>query len=503
MHIQMVSPEAVPFAKTGGLADVATGLSKALAELGHQVTLVMPCHRRFIPEQDRGERIAEVSVDLHHLSVKGIVRRTKIPDSSVDVLLVDQPTYFDRESLYTRGGHDYPDNAERFIFFSRAAFEIAHSLTLPDVMHVNDWQTGLIPALVAHHRKHDPRIARLASVLTIHNMAFHGQFPHWQMELTGLPKDYFNWRQMEYYGHLNLLKTGFTMADMVTTVSPTYAREICRPEYGYGLDSALLMRGDDVVGILNGVDVDVWNPAVDPHIAERYTPATVGVGKPKCKQALQRELGLHERSEPLLFGMVSRLTDQKGLDLITARMEDIISADVQFVFLGTGDKWYEESLRELQYRHPGRVATVIGFDDGLAHRIEAGADAYLMPSRFEPCGLSQMIAQRYGTLPIARATGGGERIVYANRAFESLSGFSCHELEGRGWAGDALEFLQLQANVRFDTSRLRQSQTISMPLTLAARNISLEHAVGGVLLASGCRASLEGETIVIELQEEH
>lgn len=406
MHVMMVSSEAVPYAKTGGLADVATGLCKALADLGHQVTLVIPCHRRFIPERARGEVVAEVSIDLKHVSMKGGVWRTRLSDSSLDILLIDQPAYFDRDQLYTQNGQDYGDNAERFIFFSRAAFELARTLVRPDVIHANDWQTGLVAALVRHHRESDPRIERLGSVLTIHNMAFHGQFPWWQMELTGLPQQYFNWQQMEYYGHLNLLKTGITMADMVTTVSPTYAREICRPEFGYGLDAALLSRGDALVGILNGVDTDVWNPAVDPHIAARFTPDTVTAGKPECKQALQRELGLHERPEPLLFGMVSRLTDQKGLDLITSKMEEMICADVQFVFLGTGEPWYEEALRQFQHRYPGRVATVIGFDDGLAHRIEAGADAYLMPSRFEPCGLNQQYSLLYGTLPIVHAVGG-------------------------------------------------------------------------------------------------
>lgn len=406
MHVLMASSEAVPFAKTGGLADVASGLSKALADAGHQVTLVLPCYRQFISEADRGEPIASVSVNLKNVCAHAGIRRTRIPDTDVDVLLIDQPAYFDRNGLYTESGKDYPDNAERFIFFSRAIFEITQTLVRPDVVHANDWQTALLPPLVAHFRPFYPRIAHVGTVLTIHNMAFHGQFPWWQMELTGMPHRYFNWREMEFYGHLNLLKSGITMADMVTTVSPTYAREICQPEHGFGLDPVLVMRGETLVGILNGVDTHVWNPALDPHIAVRYSPETSLEGKQQCKRALQDELGLASRSEPLLFGMISRLTDQKGLDLITEKIDEILNADVQFVFLGTGDARYEEALRRLQQQYPGRVAAVIGFDDGLAHRIEAGADAYLMPSRFEPCGLNQQYSLMYGTPPIVHAVGG-------------------------------------------------------------------------------------------------
>jgi starch synthase len=402
----MASSEAVPYAKTGGLADVATGLSKALADAGHDVTLALPLHRRFIPEPRRGEPVALVNVELRHTTIKATVRRSVLPGSTVEVLLIDQPNFFDRKQLYTEGGNDYPDNAERFIFFSRAVQEIAQTLTRPNVIHANDWQTGLIPALIKHERTQGGRFINTGTVLTIHNMAFHGQFPGWQMELTGLPQHYFNWQQMEYYGHLNLLKTGISMADMVTTVSPTYAREICRPEFGYGLDPLLVMRGSSLAGILNGVDTKEWNPATDDFLANRYSPTTAPEGKPRCKQALQEEAGLHPRGEAMLLGMVSRLTDQKGLDLIVSRADELLNADVQMVFLGTGDRYFEDALRSLQARHPGRVAVRIGFDEGLAHRIEAGCDAYLMPSRFEPCGLNQQYSLIYGTPPIVHATGG-------------------------------------------------------------------------------------------------
>jgi len=406
MHILMASSEAVPYAKTGGLADVATGLSKALSEAGHDVTLVLPLYRRVIPESRRGEPVAIINVDLRNSTVKATVRRSLLVGTNVEILLVDQPTYFDRRSLYTENGADYPDNAERFIFFSRAVMEIAQSLARPNIIHVNDWQTALVPALVQHARSQGGRFVNTGTVLTIHNMAFHGQFPGWQMELTGLPQEYFNWQQLEYYGHLNLLKAGITMADMVTTVSQTYAREICQPQFGCGLDPLLLQRGVSLVGILNGVDTKEWNPELDPNLPVNFTAATVETGKAQCKAILQADLGLEVRPEAMLFGMVSRLTDQKGLDLISAKADELLAADIQLAFLGSGDRWFEDYLRALQHRYPGKVAVQIGFDERLAHRIEAGADAYLMPSRFEPCGLNQQYSLLYGTIPIVHAVGG-------------------------------------------------------------------------------------------------
>jgi starch synthase len=415
MRILMASSEAVPYAKTGGLADVATGLSRALADAGHDVTLILPLYRRLIPDARRGEQVALVNVDMRQASVRATIRRTLLPGTSVEVLLVDQPNYFDRRSLYTEHGSDYPDNAERFIFFSRAILEVAQTLTRPHIIHCNDWQTALIPALIRNERENGGRFVNTGTVITIHNMAFHGQFAGWQMELTGLPEKYFNWQQMEHYGHLNLLKTGIALSDMVTTVSPSYAREICQPEYGCGLDPLLLGLGDRLVGILNGVDTSHWNPATDEHLPVNFDLQTVTKGKPRCKARLQTDMGLDVREEAFLLGMVSRMTDQKGLDLIMAKADELLRADVQMVFLGTGERHFEDGLRSLQGRYPGRVAVRIGFDEKLAHCIEAGADAYLMPSRFEPCGLNQMYSQIYGTVPIVHAIGGlADSVVDAN-----------------------------------------------------------------------------------------
>jgi len=406
MHILIATSEAVPFAKTGGLADVSSGLANALAAKGHKVTLMMPCYRRLIEERKRSRVVGQVTVKLGKFPVSADVLQTNLPDTKVEVLFVDRPEFFDRANLYTEDGKDFDDNAERFLFFSRAVAEYAEQEIKPDVIHVNDWQTALIPALVSNDLATERVTKRAATVLTIHNMAFHGRFPSEKMGLTGLPWELFNWKQFEYYDELNLLKGGIACADMVTTVSPTYATEIRGEEYGYGLDQTLLERGDSLVGILNGVDTKIWNPATDQLIETNYDGDTFAVGKLACKRALQKELGLPVRDEAMVFGMVSRLTDQKGLDLITKQADAILEADVQFAFLGTGDPAHEKKLNELQAAYPEKVSATIGFDEGLAHRIEAGSDAYLMPSSFEPCGLNQMYSLIYGTVPIVHAVGG-------------------------------------------------------------------------------------------------
>lgn len=407
MRVLMVASEATPFAKTGGLADVASGLSKALAAIGHEVTLVLPHYRQVIKPSLTGELVGKVTIPVGEKRVEAEIRSTTLPGSTVRVLLIDQPDYFDRAGLYVEKGHDYTDNAERFIFFSRAVLEAARQLDLqPDVIHANDWQTGIIPAMLASEYRLQPWFQKTASVFTIHNMAFQGRYPWWEYKLSGLRWELFNWRQLEFYGELNLLKAGIAMSEIVTTVSPTYAREICRPEFGYGLDPALQTRGDALTGILNGVDTTEWNSAIDPALPLRYTVDTVREGKAACKAALQREMGLPVKPEAMVLGLVSRLTDQKGLGLIASRAADMFRADVQFVCLGSGEARYETWLQELKTQFPNKVGATIGFNEGLAHRIEAGSDAFLMPSQFEPCGLNQMYSLAYGTPPIVSNVGG-------------------------------------------------------------------------------------------------
>ncbi len=434
MHVLIASSEAVPFAKTGGLADVASALAKALSHTGNRVTLVLPYYSQFRsanwPAWQSTETTLTVPVGQHQKIAT--LLRAEFPNSAVDVLLIDAPEYFDRPSLYQQDGKDYDDNCARFVFFSRAVMEITRTMEPhPDIIHCNDWQTGLVPALLELECRQHGHLEQVASVMTIHNLAFQGRFWHWDMELTGLDWKHFNWKELESYGELNLLKAGLVYADLITTVSPTYSKEIQTQEFGCGMDPVLRSRADDVVGILNGVDDEVWNPEIDPHLKTNYTAETVVDGKLACKTDLQQQLGLPRRNEPPLFGMVSRMTNQKGLDLIAGCIEDVLAADVQFAFLGTGDEHYEELLRDLARRYPEKVSATIGFDEALAHRIEAGADIYLMPSAYEPCGLNQMYSLAYGTVPIVRATGGlADSVVDAtpeSLAAGNANGFSFRE----------------------------------------------------------------------------
>jgi starch synthase len=441
MRIVIASSEAVPFAKTGGLADVATALATALTELGHSVWLVLPHYPQAISRAASSNGIAieptgvhlEVPIGARHVS--GGVLRARLPGSAVTVLLIDQPAYFDRPGLYQSGGSDFRDNCERFVFLSRAVVALVQQLRLrPDVIHANDWQTGLIPALLAIEGRAPNTFETVGSVFTIHNMAFQGLFWHWDMLLTGLDWKYFNWKQMEFYNQLNLLKTGVVFADLITTVSPTYANEIQTPEFGYGLDSALRSRREDLVGVLNGVDTKIWNPQTDSLLRANYSIADIGEGKRLCKRALQSEFGLPARDDVPLFAMVTRLTDQKGLDLIVQASEKFLANDVQLCVLGSGEARYEGWLIELAQKLPQKVAVRIGFDEALSHRIEAGADLFLMPSRFEPCGLNQMYSLIYGTVPIVRSVGGlADSVVDAgaqNLAHGTATGFCFTEYSG-------------------------------------------------------------------------
>jgi starch synthase len=412
MRIVLASSEAVPFSKTGGLGDVASALSKALAAAGHEVWLIIPHYPRAMPNaaEDLPKILASgqsVTVAVGAKQVDGELLQSTLPGSNVQVLLVSQPDYFDRSSLYVENGKDYPDNCERFCFFSRAVTEAALSLDLrPDIIHAHDWQTGLIPALLEIELRATAAFSRTRSVFTVHNLAFQGQFWHWDMLLTGLDWKYFNWKQMESFEHLNLMKTGIVFADMVTTVSPSYSGEIQTAEFGCQLEGVLSARRDDLVGILNGVDTDTWNPRTDPALAQNYSVETVLEGKAACKARLQEMLGLPVRADVPLFGMISRMTDQKGLDLIAGCRDEICQHDLQLCFLGTGEENYETMLRGMAESYRDKVATRIGFDEELAHQIEAGADVYLMPSRYEPCGLNQLYSQIYGTVPLVRAVGG-------------------------------------------------------------------------------------------------
>lgn len=418
MHILFTTSEAAPFAQTGGLADVCSSLPIALSQLGHDVTVVLPAYRSVfhagLPIQTLGK---EIAIPFGHRIVKGNLLESAFPGSTVRVILLQQDHYYDRSGIYNFYGHDFADNCERFVFLSRGVFEIIEALELDvDIIHANDWQTGLVPAYQKLNYGKRPRYNRIKTVLTIHNLAYQGVFWHIDMPLTGLGWEYFNYEQLEFYGNINFLKAGIVFADQISTVSPRYAAEIRTPEYGCNLDSALRLRENHLRGILNGIDTNRWNPANDPNLIVPYSVEDVFEKKPACKAELQRIMGLEQRADIPIFGLVGRLAYQKGIDYVLESIPDWVeNHNVQYCILGTGDQSMEQRFREMQERFPNNVAVRLEFSDSLAHQIEAGSDMFLMPSRYEPCGLNQMYSLRYGTVPIVRETGGlADTVVDAN-----------------------------------------------------------------------------------------
>jgi starch synthase len=397
MRVLFCASEIVPLAKTGGLADVAGALPAALAASGVDVRLAMPRYRG-VTLPHNGWSLVEVQAGTD--TIRGAAVEGRMPGSGVPITLIDQPELFDRPGLYGENGRDYDDNLTRFTFFSRAVLQwLGAQQWQPDVIHCNDWQTALIPAILAAQRRGP------ATVLTVHNLAYQGLFPEEQFARTGLPPSMFAMHGLEFWGQVNLLKGGLYFADLLSTVSETYAREIQTDEFGAGLDGVLRDRAGDLFGILNGVDYSTWDPSVDPFIPARYAVDDLA-GKAVCKAHLQRTLNLPEDPRTPLIGMVTRLADQKGLDLVAAIIGDVLDRGVQFVLLGTGDPRYHELFQELTARRPTQVGARLGFDNALAHLIEAGADLFLMPSRYEPSGLNQLYSLRYGTVPVVRRTGG-------------------------------------------------------------------------------------------------
>ena len=408
MRVLQVASEATPFAKTGGLADVMGALPGALARLGCDVTLVLPAYREVLTKglQIEATGIAfDVPVGTRQLPAR--ILRCRLPESQVEVLLVANDECFDRPTLYG-GAEDYTDNSERFIFFSRAVLEAAIRQERPfDILHCHDWQSGLVPAYRTLLYRDAAAVQHARTVMTIHNMAYQGLFWHWDMLLTGLDWKYFNWQQMEFYGQLNLLKTGIVFADRITTVSPTYAREIQQAPGGCGLEGVLAARSDVLTGIVNGIDTEAWDPRTDRHIPRPYADHDFADGKYAARVALAARLG-HAAPDPRpLVAFVGRLVDQKGIDLVVELLGRLGGGGrAHFVVLGTGSPAIEDALRRASASFPGTIDVVIGFDEGLAHLVQAAADIMLVPSRFEPCGLTQLYALRYGTLPLVRATGG-------------------------------------------------------------------------------------------------
>jgi starch synthase len=404
MHIAFVASEGVPFSKTGGLADVVGALPQALVKLGHQVTVYLPRYRQTkLTDGSVAVRSITVPFDDKYRFCSVVTGPTL---NGVRHYFVDYPPFFDRDALYGTASGDYTDNAERFALFSRAVIEASKILGAPQVFHCHDWQSALVPVMLRSFYSEDPAFRDVATVFTIHNMGYQGLFPPDTLPLLMLPWDLFTISKMEFFGQVNFLKGALVYADYVTTVSRKYSQEIQTTEFGFGLEGVLRNRASTVAGILNGVDYEEWSPEADKFIAARYSPQDLS-SKSKDKQDLLAAFGIVNADTKLpVLGIVSRFAAQKGFDLVAQIADRLVREDVILVALGSGDKLYEEMFLRLQKQFPNKIAVKVAYDNALAHKIEAGADMFLMPSRYEPCGLNQIYSLKYGTVPIVRATGG-------------------------------------------------------------------------------------------------
>ena len=404
MHIAFVASECVPYSKTGGLADVVGALPRALASVGHQVSVYLPRYRQTkLTDPDRVVRSITVPFDDKYRFCSVVTAGTS---AGVRFYFVDYPPYFEREALYGTSAGDYPDNAERFALFSRAVLEASKVLGVPHVFHCHDWQSALVPVMLRTLYADDPAFREVGTVFTIHNMGYQGLFPPDILPLLMLPWDLLTISKMEFFGQVNFLKGALVFSDFVTTVSKKYSQEIQTTEYGFGLEGVLRNRAATVSGILNGVDYDEWSPETDRFIGAKFSPQDLS-GKLKCKQDLLNAFGLPRADlKAPVIGIVSRFAAQKGFDLIAQVMDRLAREEMTMVVLGTGDKPYEEMFQRLNKQFPNKIAIKVAYDNAIAHKIEAGADMFLMPSRYEPCGLNQIYSLKYGTVPIVRATGG-------------------------------------------------------------------------------------------------
>jgi starch synthase len=427
LKLLMVASEAAPFAKTGGLADVVGSLPRALHTLGHDVRLVMPWYRavRKTIGSLRSGRI-KLTVPMGGRVYQPTWRTGE--NRGVPVYFIDLPDFYDRAGLYGEQGQDYPDNAERFGLLSRAALELSRQVGFaPDVVHAHDWQTGLVPVYLHRQLWRDPFFAGTGSLFSIHNLGYQGVFPMETTRLLGLEGDLLGPQGLEYFGQVSLLKGGIAFASQVNTVSPTYCREIQTPQQGMGLDGLLRSRAGHLHGLLNGLDGDLWSPALDQALASTYSAADLA-GKAACKKELQKEVVLELRPGTPIVAMVTRLDSQKGIELVLESWDRLMRPDLQLVILGSGNPDFELRLTEAASYYPGKASVILKYDDTLSRRIFAGSDIFLMPSRYEPCGLGQLIALRYGSVPLVHATGGlADTIVDPLDPAGRANGFVFHE----------------------------------------------------------------------------
>ena len=469
LNILIAASEVVPFAKSGGLADVAGALPKALRDLGHDVRIVMP--RYYIVDKEKyGLKPLEGSLGVPMGSMGEAwagVFEAVLPGSDVPVYFIEHEGFFGRKGLYDEDGEGYGDNDNRFIFFSKAVMQLAKKLHFrPDVIHANDWHTASIPVLLNTTYAYDPDFEHTGTLLSIHNLQHQGKFYMGAMDVLGIGWEHYNADELEEYQGVNLLKGGIIHADAINAVSKKYAQEIRTPEFGWGLDGLINEKAYKLFGILNGVDYEEWSPAIDTLIPATFDMDDLS-GKAVCKATLQKQFNLPQRSDIPVIGLVGRLAEQKGIGLLSAAIWNLMEMDAQIVLLGAGEKWAEHFFSDVASKYPEKFACYIGYQNDVAHQIEAGSDLFLMPSLFEPCGLNQINSLRYGTLPIVRATGGlDDTIENYNSENKSGTGFKFYDATPEAlsgtvkwavdvWYNDKDGFDQLRRNAmakRFDWS---------------------------------------------------
>jgi starch synthase len=483
MHIAFAASECVPFSKTGGLADVVGALPKALAELGHQVSVFVPKYRQ-TKLNDPKTLIRSITIPYDDQ-----YRFCSVVDggvlNGVQFYFIDYPPFFDREALYGTSLGDYHDNAERFMLFSRAMIEASKILGVPDVFHCHDWQSALIPVLLRSLYEDDPALRDVPTVFTIHNIGYQGLFPPDTLPLLMLPWDLFTLTKLEFYGKVNFLKGALVYSDSITTVSRKYALEIQTSEYGFGLEGVLRGRSGVVSGILNGVDYNEWNPDKDKFAVARFSPADLA-GKALCKRDLLKEFGIDPESKLPVIGVVSRFAAQKGFDLISQVADRLAREEAIVVVLGSGDKEYEDLFRRLNKQFPQKLALKVAYDNALAHKIEAGADMFLMPSRYEPCGLNQIYSLKYGTVPVVRATGGlDDTIDNFDVTAGKGTGFKFHEYSGEALLETIHRALQVYQDKKAWTQLMKNGMAKDFSWMASAREYVKVYERAQVLRSAG------------------
>jgi starch synthase len=454
----MVASEAAPFAKTGGLGDVLGSLPPALARLGDEVTVVLPrYHGMAVPRERIWDGLPiQAGPYQYFAGIDQVIRQ------GVRYLFVDCPVLYDRAGIYSDGGGDYSDNHIRFAVLCQAALNVGRHIFRPEIFHAHDWQAGLLPVFLRENYSGDPSFFGTRSIFTIHNLGYQGYFPGAALGDLSLDRSLFHPEGLEFYGGVSFMKAGIVWADLVTTVSPTYAREIQTPEFGFNMDGLLLSRSSKLSGILNGADYNEWNPETDTYLPANYSAGDLS-GKQACKLDLLRQMHLLSDPGRPVIGVVSRLAHQKGMDLTAEVVPRLVDRGAAVVVLGSGDPGLEGAFRWLTSAYPDSVAARIGYSEGLAHRIEAGADIFLMPSRYEPCGLNQIYSLRYGTVPVVRATGGLEDTV------NDSTGFKFHPLSADGLAGAAFTAVDAYLDRDAWTNRMRLGMSKDFSWDASAR----------------------------------